>query len=104
MKELHNQDAVDALTAAFARLQQPLPLSKDTLLDAVADLFRAHPNKWIDAHELQRVGGAFAWRTRVSDVRKRYGWVIENRTSRGKDAAGHVWTVSEYRRVVEKAA
>lgn len=41
--------------------------------DQVELLFRARPGQWISAaDELATVGGALAWRTRVSDVRRRF--------------------------------
>ena len=45
--------------------------------DAVAHYFKAHPNQWIDGLELARIGGAYAWRTRVSECRD-LGMQIEN--------------------------
>lgn len=63
-----------------------------TYRDAVADLFRARAGQWIDGLELARAGGAYAWRSRVSDVRTQLGMVIENRQRKvGKRV------VSEYR-------
>ena len=49
-----------------------------TYRDAVAAYFKAHPNQWIDGLELARVGGAYAWRTRVSDCHLQLGMTIEN--------------------------
>jgi len=80
----------------MSQMQQPLHLSVDTFTDAVADMFRARPNQWVDARDLMRVGGQYAWRTRVSDARKRYGWTIENRVRPIENGV----RVSEYRRVV----
>ena len=60
--------------------------------DRVADVFRARPNEWIDARDLEGVGGRHAWRTRVSDCRFDYGMQIDNRVRR--DAG---FTISEYR-------
>jgi hypothetical protein len=40
--------------------------------DGVEALFRARPGEWIRATELMDVGGWLAWRTRVSDARKRF--------------------------------
>lgn len=56
-----------------------------TLRDAVAAHFRAHPNQWVSAYTLMEIGGRMAWRTRVSDVR-RMGFTIENQVQR--DAHG----------------
>ena len=38
--------------------------------DAVVDLFKAKPLMWIPWRELAKVGGACAWRTRISDARR----------------------------------
>ncbi len=50
--------------------------------DMVLELFRAHPMTWLPWQEIADVGGACAWRTRVSDARKvleAEGGQIENR-------------------------
>lgn len=62
--------------------------------DAVLTLFRSHPNEWLHSDAIAAVGGKNAWRTRVSNVRRRNGLTIENRVRR----AGIV-TTSEYRLV-----
>lgn len=36
----------------------------------VLDLFRSKPGQWINVHELAKVGGFAAWRSRVADSRK----------------------------------
>lgn len=57
-------------------------------------IFRARPMTWIDAHEFMELA-SFAWRTRVSDVRKIFtaeGGVLENRLRRPD-----LIVVSEYR-------
>ena len=61
----------------------------------VEALFRAHPNEWISSFDLQRVGGAMASRTRISEVR-RSGMKITNRCRRIETPTGPQ-TVSEYR-------
>jgi hypothetical protein len=61
----------------------------------VARLFRKHPDRWINGYRLQKVGGAFAFRTRISDCRRApYGMTIENRVRRLRRQ-----TVTEYRYV-----
>jgi hypothetical protein len=60
--------------------------------DKVALLFRAQPNQWVNARLLMQVGGAMAWRTRISDCHLELGMDIKNRQRR----LGSV-TVSEYR-------
>lgn len=62
----------------------------------VADRFRQSPGTWINALELEAVGGRFAWRTRVSDCRKQFGMVIENRV-RTVTQDGRVFKISEYK-------
>jgi hypothetical protein len=41
-----------------------------TYRDRVAAYFKAKPGQWIEWHELAAIGGAMAWRTRVSDCRQ----------------------------------
>lgn len=45
---------------------------------AVLALFQSRPMEWVSAHELMKVGGELAWRSRVSDCRKvaPSGWTI----------------------------
>lgn len=64
-----------------------------TYLDKVAQYFEARPGEWIDGLELERVGGRYAWRTRVSECRQHLGMQIENRQRTRADGA----TASEYR-------
>lgn len=40
-----------------------------SLTTAVLDLLLSKPYQWITVHELAKVGGFSAWRTRVSDAR-----------------------------------
>lgn len=37
---------------------------------ALWQFFQANPNKWIGWKRIQRIAGACAWRTRISDCRK----------------------------------
>jgi hypothetical protein len=64
-----------------------------SLCDRLMALFKSRAGEWIDGRELAAVAGAYAWRTRVSDLRRSpYGLTIENRQRReGR------FTVSEYR-------
>ena len=61
--------------------------------DKVAGLFRASPGTWIDGLTVASRGGAYAWRTRVSDCRVQLGMVIENRVRALENGS----KVSEYR-------
>lgn len=48
----------------------------------VAEFFKANPLRWIDARELEAIGGRQAWRTRLSEARRFYQMNIENRVER----------------------
>lgn len=71
-----------------------------TFTERVAAHFKAHPLLWIDAIELESVGGRQAWRTRVAEVRKQFQaageGTIENRTRRQRTGT-RTWTLSQYR-------
>lgn len=67
-----------------------------TLTDALAAHFRAHAGEWLDGMALARIAGQYAWRSRVSDLRKR-GMVIENRQRHVRPVEGRRVTISEYR-------
>lgn len=68
-----------------------------TLLDNLEAFFRLRPRYWIDGKRLEDVAGAYAWRSRVSDLRTRRGMVIENRIRKLQNPAGRTYTASEYR-------
>ena len=53
-----------------------------TFRDRAAAHFRAHPMTWFDGLALAAHGGAYAWRSRVSDCRTQLGMDIENRERR----------------------
>ena len=50
-----------------------------TFRDAVAARLTARPGQWVDGLELAGVGGAYAWRTRLSECRTQLGMTVENR-------------------------
>jgi hypothetical protein len=63
----------------------------------LAAFLRSRPGVWLDGHELATVGGAYGWRTRISDLRRPpYNMNVENRLRRERG-----FVVSEYRLVVE---
>lgn len=63
----------------------------------VAELFRRQPGRWVDGRELATVGGAYAWRTRLSECRRPpFSLRIENRQRRVVGPGG-TFIVSEYR-------
>ena len=61
----------------------------------VEQYFKDHPHEWVSAYTLQKIGGAFASRTRISEAR-RSGMTITNRCRRIETPTGPQ-TVSEYR-------
>lgn len=63
-----------------------------TFRDRVADYLRGNAGQWVDGLVLQHIGGAYAWRSRLSDCRTQLGMCIENRQRKVGDR-----TVSEYR-------
>jgi hypothetical protein len=73
-------------------LDHPVVPDADTFTGRVAHLFLAHPGEWLDGLTIAQVGGAYAWRTRLSECRTQLGLKIENRQRRiGKRV------ISEYR-------
>lgn len=70
-----------------------------SLNDKLEQFFRARPNTWIDGRQLETVAGAYAWRSRVSDLRRQRGMTIENRQRKVAE-----FTISEYRYVVHEPA
>jgi hypothetical protein len=73
----------------------------------VLEFLRAHPQQWIAAQDFMALGGAMAWRTRLSDARKvieAEGGKLQNRQWRANAIEGQPATrlmlgpiVSEYR-------
>lgn len=63
-----------------------------SLNDRLAAYFRERPNTWVDGRDLATVAGAYAWRSRCSELRTQRGMTIENR-QRHYDG----FTISEYR-------
>lgn len=78
---------------------------RESRLAATARFFLARPNRWIDAHEIARVGGTLAWRSRVSELRRSpYRLDIRNRTVPILHADGTRVLASEYRLNVAETA
>ena len=70
-----------------------------TLCELLAAYFQGRPNEWIDGRTLSNIAGSYAWRTRVSDLRKPpFNMAIENRQDKRK-VVGRTFVVSEYRYV-----
>lgn len=72
-------------------------MPKPAFTQIVAAYFKSRPGVWVDGRELSTVGGAYAWRSRISDCRRELGMAIENRQRRIQTADGSRITVSEYR-------
>jgi len=69
---------------------------KQSYVQKVLQVFQANENVWVNADLLASRGGRYAWRTRISNLRKPpYNLSIENRQRKAE--AGHV--ISEYRYV-----
>ena len=82
--------AFDALTSVENPLAPPL-------VAKLATYFKRHPNQWHDGKNLGLIAGGYAWRTRVSDLRRApYCMHIENRIRHVKQH-GTTWVISEYR-------
>lgn len=72
-----------------------------TLCARLAAHFSARPGQWIDGRELGQIAGAYAWRSRVSDLRHPpFNLTIENRQRKLTTLLGETVTVSEYRLTV----
>jgi hypothetical protein len=54
-----------------------------TFRDAVAAVLRQRPGEWIHWTDIAAVGGAMAWRTRISECRA--SMVIENKVTQRRD-------------------
>jgi hypothetical protein len=75
--------------------------SGDGCCQRLAALFLRHPGAWLDGRQLATVAGAYAWRTRASELRKPpYNMRIDNRVRRIEEN-GKTYQVSEYRFVVD---
>lgn len=76
-------------------MAQPLSLN-----DVLAAFLTARAGRWIDGERLSHVAGKYAWRSRLSDLRRApYGMTIENRQRTLTSGSGKRYKVSEYRLV-----
>jgi hypothetical protein len=70
-----------------------------TRAERLASFFRERPGCWIDGRMLGAIAGSYAWRTRVSDLRRAPFYMqIENRLRTIETENGPV-LISEYRLV-----
>lgn len=73
-----------------------------SLAEKLAAFFRSHPNVDHDGRVLSGIAGFYAFRTRISDLRRHpYNMVIENTQMRVKRQDGTTFTVSYYKFVQE---
>lgn len=90
--------AAPCLPGLLDPILHPVPAPAVSLVERLADLFRSRRGEWIDGLDLSRVAGRYAWRSRVSDLRKPpFNMPIANRQRRVIGAAGQTVTLSEYR-------
>ena len=85
-------------TQAFGPVEKRSMAPKTRMVEKLASHFRSRPHEWIDGRELQRVGGEYAWRTRVSDCRRQLGMTIDNRQRKVKGKS-----ISEYRYIPDES-
>jgi hypothetical protein len=62
---------------------------RTTYRAAVAEVLQAHQGEWVHWSRLAQVGGALAWRTRVSELRP--AMRIENKVTRREDGVRESW-------------
>ena len=68
-----------------------------TRVEALAALFRSRPGVWFDGRDLAGIAGSYAWRTRVSELRRApYLLNIVNRQRHGARPDGRKYVISEY--------
>lgn len=60
-----------------------------TFRDAIAEHLKARPYTWVSAYDLMKIGGALAFRTRVSEARRQLSMRIENRVTRDANGVAH---------------
>jgi hypothetical protein len=86
------RQALRRVDASKRRADRP-----STLANRLAAFFEANAGVWLDGRELARVAGAYAWRSRISELRRApFNMRIENRL-RSVDEAGQRFRISEYR-------
>ena len=70
---------------------------QDTRAGRLAAFFRERPGCWVDGRALAPIAGSYAWRTRISDLRRApFVMTTENRQRTIQTEDGAV-TISEYR-------
>lgn len=75
------------LPGLFSERVRPLAQPRDyraarplSMAERLAGYFALRPGQWVDGKQLALVAGGYAWRTRVSDIRKPpFLMTVENR-------------------------
>lgn len=71
--------------------------SSPSLTATLAAFFRDRPHVWIDGRQLGAVAGAYAWRTRLSELRRPpFCMTVVNRQRRVESTNGQFFAISEY--------
>lgn len=72
---------------------------ENTRVGRLAAFFRERPGHWVDGRALAPIAGSYAWRTRISDLRRApFLMTIENRQRTIETESGPL-VISEYRLV-----
>ena len=70
---------------------------QETRAERLAAFFHQRPDCWVDGRVLGPIAGVYAWRSRISDLRRPpFGMRIENRLRSVQTKDGAI-TISEYR-------
>jgi hypothetical protein len=73
-------------------------LARNSACSRLAKALLAKRGDWIDGHELARIGGFFAFRTRLSELRDApWHLDVRNQTRHVKGEDGRHFIISEYR-------
>lgn len=82
----------------LARAANSLANEPTSLVGRLARFFQQHPGEWVDGRALAMIAGNYAWRSRVSDLRRApFLMTICNRQIRRKAPSGKRFVISEYK-------
>ncbi len=59
--------------------------------DAVARYFKAHAGEWVSCYTLMEIGGALAWRSRVSECKTQLGMSFELKETQDTNGVKTTW-------------
>lgn len=73
-------------------------IARKSRVEVLAEFFRARPGEWHDGMQFASFAGSYAWRTRLSELRRApFLMTIENRQRTARRPDGATFTISEYR-------